>query len=56
MVERKNRHQKFLRRGVDHLDRHIHAGREPVRLELQIVELPREIAADGDVTMCVSVP
>ena len=40
--------EEFLRRGVDHLDRRIDAGREPVGPEQEIVEGPREIEADGE--------
>ena len=40
--------EEFLRRGVDHLDRGIDAGRELVGPEQQIVDVAREIEADGE--------
>ena len=39
--------EEFLRRGVDHLDRRIDAGGEPVGPDQEIVEVPREIEADA---------
>ena len=40
--------EEFLRRGVDHLDRHVRADRQPVRPEQEIVDRPGEPEADEE--------